>query len=317
MSRVAIIIPTHNHAHLIGGTIESALAQTYPDIDIIVVDDGSTDTTREVVASFGDRVRYLWQPASGGPGSPRNLGARSTTAEFLTFLDSDDLVMPNKTEVQMQYLAAHPECDLVFGDCAYMEIDGREIPGSTTFTEDQWNGDASLGRLIESNVITVVAPLVRRTAFERVGGFHTSMHQEDYDLWLRIAATGTIAGTRNIVAKVRLGPFRRSSDRLSTIRGDVEMFERFKSDFPEMAVRHGDALNRRLTNVYLALGIALHDEGARLAALKAFQASLRYDRFNRTTYARLILLLLSGRQILSLKRQRARLRAARPRLSLR
>ena len=317
MSQVAIIIPTHNHAHLIGETLESALAQTFPDVEIIVVDDGSTDNTREVVASFGDRVRYLWQPASGGPGSPRNLGVRSTAAEFLTFLDSDDLLMPNKTEMQVQYLAAHPECDLVFGDCAYMELDGRDIPDSTTFTERAWNGDASLTQLIRSNVITVVAPLVRRSAFERVGGFHTSMHQEDYDLWLRIAAMGTIAGTRDIVAKVRLGPSRRSSDRLSTIRGDVEMFERFQVNFPEMMAHHGDALKRRLTNVYLALGIALHDDGERLAALKAFQASLRYDRFNRSSYVRLVLLLLSGRQVLSLKRQRARLREARPRLSLR
>ncbi|HEX7102458.1 MAG TPA: glycosyltransferase family 2 protein [Nitrolancea sp.] len=317
MSKVAVIIPTHNRADLIAETIESALAQTYPDIEIIVVDDGSTDNTKDVVASFGDRVRYLWQPSSGRPAAPRNLGARSTSAEFLTFVDSDDLLLPDKTEVQMRYLEAHPECDLVFGDCAYMEFDGRDIPGSTTFAEKQWNGEASLQQLIRRNVITVVAPLVRRAAFERVGGFCTSVHHEDYDLWLRIAATGTIAGTNDMVAKVRLGPMRRSTDRVATVRGNVEVFERFQTLFPELMSRHGEAVRRRLTIAYLYLGIAFHDEGQRLAAFKALRAALRYDRSNRAAYVRLILLLLSDRQILSLKRKRERIRSARPQLSWR
>ncbi|HVX29270.1 MAG TPA: glycosyltransferase, partial [Nitrolancea sp.] len=281
------------------------------------VDDGSTDNTKDVVASFGDRVRYLWQPASGGPAAPRNLGARSTTAEFLTFLDSDDLLVPEKTEKQVRYLEEHPECDLVFGDCAHIEFDGRDVPGSTTFTEKQWNGDASVQQLIRRNVITVVAPLVRRSAFERVGGFKTKMHGEDYDLWLRIAATGNITGTRDIVAKVRLGPVRRSTVRVATIRGDVAVFERFQAHFPELMQLYGDDVRRRLTVAYLYLGIALHDEGQRLAAFNAFRSSLKYDRLNRTAYFRLILLLLSRSQILSLKRQRERFRSTRPQLSWR
>jgi glycosyltransferase involved in cell wall biosynthesis len=317
MSRVAIIIPTYNHAHLIGGTIESALAQTCRDIEVIVVDDGSTDNTRDVVATFGDRVKYLWQPASGGPASPRNLGARSTSAEFLTFVDSDDILLPLKTERQVRFLEDRPDCDLVFGDCAYMEYEGRDIPGSTTFTEKQWDGDASLNKLLERNFITVVAPLVRRSAFNRVGGFQTDMLAEDYDLWLRIAATGTIAGTRDIVANVRLGPVRRSTARISTIRGDVAVFERFQANFPELMPVHGAIVRRRLTIAYLYLGIALHDEGQRVAAFGALRAALRYDRFNRAAYLRLILLLLSHRQILSLKQQRERFHAARPRLSWR
>jgi len=315
VSRVAIIIPTYNRADLIGETIESVLAQTYEDIEIIVVDDGSTDNTREVVESFGDRVRYLWQPASGGPASPRNLGAQSTTAEYLTFVDSDDLLLPYKTESQMRYLEVHPECDLVFGDCAYMGFDGREIPGSTTFTDKQWNGDPSLSQLLRRNVITVVAPLVRRSAFEHAGGFSASVHHEDYDLWLRIAARGSIAGTNDIVAKVRLGPLRRSVDRISMVRGDVEVFERFQRRFPELMECHGEIVRRRLTIAYLYLGIALHDEGQRLASMRAYRSALRYDRFNHAAYIRLMLLFLSDRQIAALKRQRDRIRTERPQTS--
>ena len=303
MSRVAIIIPTYNRADLIAETIESALAQTYKDIEIIVVDDGSTDNTRDVVESFGSRVRYLWQPSSGRPAAPRNLGARSTSAEFLAFVDSDDLLLPRKTATQLRYLEEHPECDLVFGDCAYMEFDGSEIPGSTTFTEKQWNGDASLRQLLHRNVITVVAPLVRRAAFERAGGFDPTMHHEDYDLWLRMAVAGTIAGTNDIVARVRLGKCRRSTDRVAMVRGDVQLFERFQSRFPELMQRYGDIVRRRLTFAYLFIGIALQDEGQRHDALKAFRAALKYDQFNRTAYLRLALLLMSKDQILSLKRR--------------
>lgn len=304
LARVAIIIPTYNRASLVGEAIESSLVQSFRDIEVVVVDDGSTDETREIVTAYGNRVRYLWQPSAGNPCAARNRGIGATMSEFLVFLDSDDLLLPDKVERQVAYLDAHPNCDLVFGDCLILDEHGKEIPGATVYTETGWTGGTGLSDLLCGNFIAVNAPLVRRSALERVGLFDPEVRPEDYDLWLRIAATGKIAGTDDTVGKIRRGPARRSAQQTEIIRGHLRVLANLRERYPEAVEQNRAAYRRRLSQVHLSLGIMLHRRGERSRALAAYRSALRVDPLNVHVFVRLNLLALSPRQLQAIERAR-------------
>ena len=111
MPHVSVIVPTYNRATYIARAVNSILSQTYRDFEVIVVDDGSTDHTRQVLAAYGDRVRYVFQD-NAGPGAARNHGIRLSTGQYLAFLDSDDMWMPAFLEKTVGALDAHPSVDV-------------------------------------------------------------------------------------------------------------------------------------------------------------------------------------------------------------
>jgi glycosyltransferase involved in cell wall biosynthesis len=131
--KVSVTIPTFNRAHLLGHAIDSVLRQTYADVEIIVIDDGSTDNTADVVAKYGDRVRYYWQP-NGGLGAARNAGLDRATGDWIAFLDSDDYWFDFKLALQADLLTKRPDIDFVFTEFSILKDDGRVIPrGSRTW----------------------------------------------------------------------------------------------------------------------------------------------------------------------------------------
>ena len=121
--RISVIIPTYNRENYIGDAIDSVLQQTCRDVEIIVVDDGSTDGTRDRVAEYGDQVRYVFTP-NRGIGHARNLGMAHARGEFLAFLDSDDLFYPYMLEVESRLLDLHPEVGMVYGEMSAFDDDG-------------------------------------------------------------------------------------------------------------------------------------------------------------------------------------------------
>lgn len=187
--RVTIVIPTHNRAHLIGYAIESVLNQTYPNTEIIVVDDGSTDNTREVVESYGSRVRYVYQ-ANAGPSAARNNGARRSEAEFIGFLDSDDTYLPLKLEKQVAYLNSHPDVDVVLSLWSFIGED------RVTVVEEvkELPTDDMLKRILLTGMSGYFPPnvaLLRRDCFIKAGGFiETLPAREEQAFWMHVALTG-------------------------------------------------------------------------------------------------------------------------------
>src|SRR5262245_48080665 len=109
---VTAVIPTYNYGRFVTAAVDSALAQTYPHVEIIVADDGSRDDTRARLAAYGDKVRYLYQD-NQGVSAARNTAIRAARGDYYAFLDSDDRWHPRKLEVQMRYLARHPEVGLL------------------------------------------------------------------------------------------------------------------------------------------------------------------------------------------------------------
>ena len=184
--RVSVIIPTHNRRNLLCAAIDSVLAQTYPEIEIIVVDDGSTDDTTDAMAQYVGRIVYLRQ-TNQGVAATRNAGIWAATGEYLTFLDDDDLMLPTKVERQVQLLASHPDAGLVHCRFHHVDRDGNVLHKVGVLPQGH-----VLKPLLCRNFVWMGAPMVRRQCIEQVGLFdeHIPAACADWDMWLRIAQAG-------------------------------------------------------------------------------------------------------------------------------
>jgi glycosyltransferase involved in cell wall biosynthesis len=210
MARVSIVIPTYNRARLLREAIQSALAQTHAEREVIVVDDGSNDETAALVAGFGNAVRYLRQE-NAGVAAARNRGAGMATGDYLHFLDSDDILHPQAVERLLAVIEAHPEAGMAYGQTSEGTADG---PPSPLFVPDGarpagvWPGARELRRLLRRNYIHLGAALLRRSAWERIGGFNPAFQSicEDWDVWVCAATCGAVGYVPQVVLGYRLQP---------------------------------------------------------------------------------------------------------------
>lgn len=193
--QVAVIIPTYNRADAVCRAIESVLVQTYPRVEIIVVDDGSTDDTRSRLRQFGGKIRVIWKQNSG-PAAARNTGVRESTGEVIAFLDSDDLYLPTKLERQVALLnQAGPSVCCCLCNTLLHFWDGRR---TSSFELSPLEPQQEFGVWLNATevlstrfVIFNQAAAIRREAFEWAGGFDESLRLlEDYDLALRLSVKG-------------------------------------------------------------------------------------------------------------------------------
>src|SRR3712207_1908731 len=163
---VSVVIPCYNQAHFLGEAIESVLAQSYPNVEIIVVDDGSTDATSEVARSY-PKVRLVRQENQGLSGA-RNAGLARSEGEYVVFLDADDRLLPEALETGVEYLEARPECAFVSGPCNRITADGSPLP---TRPRLHVGGDHYLTLLQRCYIMPPAAVVYRRAVFESVGCF--------------------------------------------------------------------------------------------------------------------------------------------------
>ncbi len=188
---VSVILPTYNRAPLLARAILSVLRQTYQDFELIVVDDGSTDATPDVLAAFDDeRLVYLRQASNQGPAAARNIGLQHSRGQYIAFQDSDDEWRPEKLERQVPALSAAP-CAVGVVYSRFQWVQGARtglIPSPGLLRQTRREGDLRQV-LARGNFITLQAAIVRRACFEKVGGFDERLWRlEDWELWLRIAA---------------------------------------------------------------------------------------------------------------------------------
>jgi tetratricopeptide (TPR) repeat protein len=183
MAKVSVIIPAYNQAPYLSKSIQSVLDQTCQDFEIMVVDDGSTDDTAAVVQSFhDDRIHYIYQE-NRGLSAARNTGIDNSTAEYITYLDSDDLFLPMKIELLGGVLDQDPDIGFLAGQA--VPIDELEKPVGKIF-DAPMPGD--LNQLLLGNPLHVGSVMLRRSWQEKVGLFDESLRSyEDWDMWLRLA----------------------------------------------------------------------------------------------------------------------------------
>jgi glycosyltransferase involved in cell wall biosynthesis len=199
MALVSLIIPCYNQAYYLSEAIESALAQSYPYFEIIVVDDGSLDNTAEVAARYPG-VCCIRQD-NQGLAAARNTGLRESRGEYLVFLDADDRLLPGALEAGLHCLIAHPECAFVSGHYRYIKEDGSFL---IEHPQEKIEGD-HYRAFLRGNYVGMHATVIyRRAALEQVGGFNTSLPAcEDYDLYLRLAKQFPISRHHEVVAEYR------------------------------------------------------------------------------------------------------------------
>jgi glycosyltransferase involved in cell wall biosynthesis len=197
---VSVIIPCHNYSSYLPSVFQSLAKQTYPNFECIIVDDGSTDQTKTVAAELAAkdaRIKYFRQE-NKGPSAARNNGIREASGEFIQLLDADDLIEPAKLELQAEYLALHPEADIVYGEARYFHTEQPEKRLYSMWGDNQpWmpmvsgRGKAVLAALLANNIMVISSPLLRKKTFNTVGLFDESLkYNEDWEFWLRCALQG-------------------------------------------------------------------------------------------------------------------------------
>jgi len=203
---VSVIIPCYNGEKYLAEAIQSALDQTYRPIEVLVVDDASTDHSAEIAASFGSPVRVLRNERNMERSWSRNRAVRESAGELIALLDADDVWLPDKLERQVSLLAQNPDCALIYakaqdfvtehGNRVYKRIAGGSHQGNRC---DQY--------LVRYNVLPALTVMIRRRCFDTVGGFDcTPWVQgccEDYDLWLRLTNRFPILFLDAVVAYYR------------------------------------------------------------------------------------------------------------------
>lgn len=186
LEKVSVIIPTYNRAQFIEASIRSVLNQSYTNLEVIVIDDGSTDTTQDIVTQIGDpRLLYIKQ-SNHGRSHARNQGLNTATGHYIAFLDSDDLYLPNKIALQVEYLKNHPYTGLVYTSAHLIDEHDKELPNRYQATRS--------GCIYEHiafftpETITLPTVMTYKAIIEDAGKFDENMYRfEDTDLWRRIA----------------------------------------------------------------------------------------------------------------------------------
>lgn len=182
--KVSVITPVHDRERHLPVAVESVLAQDYPSLEHIVVDDGSTDGTPAAAARYGDRIRYVRQE-NAGPSAARNRALSMARGEYVAFLDSDDAWRPGRLARQIPMLDANPKAGLLYAAIDYVDTDGNPSP-----VRKSRRGTPSgfiLPTLVRHNVMETSTVIVRRALVEEAGGFDPRFRwNEDLDLWLKV-----------------------------------------------------------------------------------------------------------------------------------
>lgn len=255
MRTVAVIITCYNHGRYLRGAIESALQQTRAADQVLVVDDGSVDNTREVATLFSN-VEYYYQ-TNRGLSSARNTGLSLIRTEFVIFLDADDVLLPNAIHSGVETLASAPDAAFCFGGYREIDPEGALLP-ARHFDKIK----VSYHDLLEWNVIGMHGAVTYRSAALReVKGFDESLRYcEDYDLYLRLTRQHAVVSTSAVVAE-----YRRSADGLSShlsamLSSLIRVIESQRTFVPSkdaFRIKHGLARARRFYGNKIAVQVIM------------------------------------------------------------
>jgi glycosyltransferase involved in cell wall biosynthesis len=274
---VSIVLPTFNRLQYLRPAIDSIFAQTFTDWELIVADDGSEGETAAYLAALADppRVKVLRLPHTGNPGAVRNAAWRAALGEYIAFLDSDDVWLPQKLALQIASLRSHPQRGWSHTAFTVIDDSGNLLTG----TRARWWPAAEgwiLDRLIKmETVIAIPSVVVRRQLLEQVGGFDLEQRMcEDYDLWLRLAALSEIDGVRETLLLVR-------SHREHFHKDPIVFEDRGRALAKMLSAGTDPSLHSvlRRERAKVAAGLARSHAlcGGRLAALRTLMKSSQYS----------------------------------------
>lgn len=286
---VSIIVPAYNCAHFLPEALDSILAQQYPNIEVIVVDDGSSDGSADIAEAYGSPVRVICQK-NQGPAAARNRGVRESRGEYLAFLDGDDTWLPGKLLAQMEYFASHGEVGIVYGRFKRWCMDENGVyPPKETFITSEKNGGIVAGasgwiyhQLLLDNVIHIITAVIPRSLYDALGGFDESLRVgEDYDFWLRASR---IVQAHKLARDVALYRTNHSSTTHTArpINNEqvvlLRAVEKYGLASPDGVAISEKQMRARLFKLAFGHGYMHYWYGSPRVALEAFTDAIRYDR---------------------------------------
>jgi glycosyltransferase involved in cell wall biosynthesis len=273
---VSLVIATYNHARFLGEALDSAVAQTLEGVEVVVVDDGSTDDTEAVLARYGGRLRVIRQP-NRGLAAARNTGLAAARGTYVSFLDADDVLLPTKLAEQAAILDRAPTvgwtyCDVLIEATAT----GAEMRASERFGYGARMLEGWLfSELIHGNFIPAIAPLVRRTVLHTAGGFDERLTAlEDWDLWLRLSLIAEARYSPAVLVRYRVHPGGMSEDRSRMDRNRFRVLDKLCRTRPAAVEGLGAAGRRIIADTHNWLGKEAYARGDWAEARRRFTASL-------------------------------------------
>lgn len=286
---VSIIVPAYNCAHFLPEALDSILAQQYPNIEVIVVDDGSSDGSAEIAEAYGSPVKVIRQK-NQGPAAARNRGVRESRGEYLAFLDGDDVWLPGKLLAQLEYFASHKEVGIVYGNFKRWRMnEAGDYPPKEAFITSEQNGgivDRESGwiyhQLLLDSIICIITAVIPRSLFETLGGFDESLRVgEDYDFWLRASR---LVQAHKLARDVALYRTNNSSTTHITRPINYEqvvllrVVEKYGLASPNGVAISEKQIRARLFKLAFGHGYMHYWYGSPSVALEAFTDAIRHDR---------------------------------------
>lgn len=258
--KVSVILPCYNGARWLSRAIESVLSQVYENFELVIVDDGSTDISKEIIASYlsDKRVRYVYQ-TNRGFSAALNRGIRESSGDFIGFIGQDDLWLPDKLKLQIGHLTKHEDRDLVHSSYYSVDSEERIIGVVKAMVPDFFSKQELITRLFLNNFIGFETVLVKRKCFDLVGFFDEHMMAfSDHDLWLRIAGNFNIGYLDKELVKKREHDFQLSKAKIAfALRDEFLIVKKAIERYPFLK----KAEKEKLASLYYALGITLLQKG--------------------------------------------------------
>lgn len=251
-----MVIATYNRAALLKETIESVLKQTFRDFELIVVDDGSTDDTEQLLRSYGDRLRFFHQE-NRGPSTARNLGVSLAQASWISIQDSDDICAPNHLETLYRFVEKNPDVGMVFANGAYLDDPGPQ--GKTIISRAKSKRLAEKGvqlaDLFNTSIVRLQAALLSKKAFLAVGGLDEQLRiAMDLDLAFRLFMRFTVAYLDRVVFFYRRHPGNIGRNQELRLLENLQVIEKLLREFPSAGQILGQPhINRRKAYRYYRL----------------------------------------------------------------
>ena len=285
-SLVSVIIPAYNCEKYIAEAVESVLAQDYPSVEIIVVNDGSTDGTMDVLRTFGDKVRIVDQ-TNGGPPKARNAGLLAAKGDYIAFLDADDVWLPQKISAQVAHLEANPDVGTCYCSWHVWPADKDGVFRKPTFYSQPFSDFSSISsksgwiydRLLFDCELLTTTVMIRSSVARRVGEFDVNLwNGDDYDYWIRLSQAAKISCLAPIGALYRVveGSVSR---RAKPINHELLVIKRAIGRFgltdPAGTQIDADKISHRLDSLIFKFGYLHLRSGDPAVALSAFLENLQ------------------------------------------
>lgn len=283
MPKVSVIIPAYNCERFISTAIESVLNQTYKDYEIVVVDDGSTDKTAEVIRRYTNNndIRCVYQ-LHNGPSKARNAGILNAKGLYIAFLDQDDAWLPDKLKMQISFLEKNKDVGLIYTDTYILDdksFADLNAQNKRSFQIRCPHRGRVLQDLFLENFISTSTVIVCKKCFEKVGMFDLSLPPvADYDRWLRIATLYDVDYIEKPLVKYRdhSGGISRNTILMAT--NIIRTLNEIVAEYPIIKDMLGDRANKRLSQFYVILGKLYLTKGSFKKALYNFSVSFKLTK---------------------------------------